>query len=691
MLSKKTLSEKVMVLGLDGLDPSLVRKYVNMGELPNFKKYIEKGSARKDLKMLGANPPVTPAQWTTLSTGAFPMTHGITEFYILEEELDQLGYSMDSKNCMAEQIWNCFVEDDKKALVFHWPGCSWPPTSDSPNLHVVDGMSPGAACMATSTVDQQFLVGASENISEVNFLRHAATGIAAPCIGGDVDKVEDETENDTEGQADPVESYVSPIYENYIINSQEGMNYSAEGAPLDTVQSPIKPAKGWINSPEDAKEFTLLLSKGLIRRVGLILKNKETGKYDKIAIYKSKKEETPIFEADTSKMVSNVVDQAIKNDKVYNCIRNFRVIDIAEDGSALKMYVSEAMDIENDRVWYPQSLFNEVTQQVGFPPCNCMLGAQDKVLMEDCMLENWKVNGNWHANALQYLMDKYDYNLVMTHYHAVDLMVHMAVRYVGIQPDAVEKDRGGWINTTLKPEDAQDIMLKIYQHADEFVGRFLKYLDQGWTILIVSDHALVCPAHVPPMFGDMTGINANLMEELGYTVLLKDKNGERRHKCDWSQTKAVACGSCHIRINLKGRDPHGIVEPEDKYELEEQIITDLYGVRDPVTGKRVIALALRNKDAVLLGLGGPRSGDIIVFTAEGYNYDHTDSLTTTEGLYDTSVGPIFIAAGKGIKENFTTERWIREVDVVPTVAVLGGVRMPTHCEGAPVYQIIKDE
>ena len=101
----------------------------------------------------------------------------------------------------------------------------------------------------------------------------------------------------------------------------------------------------------------------------------------------------------------------------------------------------------------------------------------------------------------------------------------------------------------------------------------------------------------------------------------------------------------HIYINLKGRDPHGIVDPEDKYELEERIMTDLYSLKDEVTGHRRIALALRNKDAILLGLGGPESGDICYWNAEGYNYDHGDSLSTFYGSEDTSASPIFIAAG----------------------------------------------
>ena len=118
-------------------------------------------------------------------------------------------------------------------------------------------------------------------------------------------------------------------------------------------------------------------------------------------------------------------------------------------------------------------------------------------------------------------------------------------------------------------------------------------------------------------------------------------------------------------------------------------MTDLYALRHPETGHRMIALALRNKDAVLLGYGGPNCGDICFWTAEGYNMDHGDSLSTTVGYADTSVGPIFIAAGRGIKCGRETTRIIRQVDVAPTLAFLGGVRVPDECEGAPVYQIME--
>ena len=81
-----------------------------------------------------------------------------------------------------------------------------------------------------------------------------------------------------------------------------------------------------------------------------------------------------------------------------------------------------------------------------------------------------------------------------------------------------------------------------------------------------------------------------------------------------------------------------------------------------------MAVALRNKDAVLLGYGGPECGDICFWIAEGYNLDHGDSLSTTLGIGETSVSPIFCAAGPHFKKNYRTDRIIRQVNVTPTVA-----------------------
>ena len=197
--------------------------------------------------------------------------------------------------------------------------------------------------------------------------------------------------------------------------------------------------------------------------------------------------------------------------------------------------------------------------------------------------------------------------------------------------------------------------------------------------------------NVPPILGEYAGVNTGVMEELGYTVLKKDAEGNRLDEIDWENTRAVQIRSNYIYINLKDRDKHGIVLPTEKYALEEQIISDLYNYRDAATDKRVVGIALRNKDAVLLGTNGSECGDIFFTIEEGFNRLHGDGLTTSQGYFGTSVSPIFIAAGQGIKQNYTTERVIRQVDVTPTISALLGTRFPSQCEGAPIYQILSEE
>lgn len=239
------------------------------------------------------------------------------------------------------------------------------------------------------------------------------------------------------------------------------------------------------------------------------------------------------------------------------------------------------------------------------------------------------------------------------------------------------------------PADKYNQLFKeVYIQTDDYIGKFLHLLDEGWTILIVSDHGQVCPEHDVQLLGDPSGINATIMHELGFTALKTDAEGNLLKEVDWQNTKAVACRANNIYLNLKGKTEHGIVDPADQYELEEEIMTALYGYRDEKTNRRVISLALRNKDAVLLGYGGSECGDICIWLAEGYNRDHGDSLSTFFGHGDTSVSPIFMAAGPGIKVGCVTDRIIRQVDVAPTIAILGGVRMPAQCESAPIYQIL---
>ncbi|MDR1320529.1 MAG: alkaline phosphatase family protein [Gracilibacteraceae bacterium] len=678
MLKRKPATEKLLLLGVDGMDPSLTSKYVAQGKMPNVKKMMERGASGEDLVLLGGHPTVTPPMWTTLATGCYSNVHGITGFWRSSESKtrDYVEYNLDSRLCEAEPLWNVTAEAGLKTLVWHWPGSAWPPTSDSPNLMVVDGTSPGSVGMAVATVDAEFFVGANVEIKELEFTARAASDAVAPCV---VENLELDKPKDVMMESSIAEMDLESGMHVMVLTESQRTTTMTEN-PSDVVRSPIKEPSGWENAPTGSKEFTIMFSKGLIRRPCLVLKN-EKGVYDRVALYKSKKDAEPIVTMETGVMARQVIDEAVKPDgKRYRVNRNIKLLTIEPDGSRLSMWVSAAMDTENDSVWHPKRLFKEVAENIGYPTPTTMLGNQDKLQITDCMLDNWYVTADWQSASILHLIETEKLDVVFSHFHAIDLQTHMFIKHLA------DKDFN-----RLPHEAYEKFIEDVYVQTDYYLGKFVHLLDEGWTLSVFSDHAQVAPKHDIQWLGEISGVNVRLMQELGFTVLKTDAQGNELPEIDWTKTKAIAQREGFIYINLKGRDSTGIVDPADKYELEEEIMTALYGYKDKKTGHRVVSVALRNRDAVLLGQGGPHAGDICYWLAEGYNYDHADCLSTTRGEADTSVSPIFLMAGKGVKQNCVTKRIIRQIDTAPTWAVLAGVRMPAQCEGAPAYQILEQE
>lgn len=122
-----------------------------------------------------------------------------------------------------------------------------------------------------------------------------------------------------------------------ILTSEHDGMFGCTTIPIDIAQSPIKMASGWNNAPKDAKEFTLLLSKGFLRRPCLILKN-EIGIYDHIAIYKNKKAIEPIVVLSIGHMERFIVDESIKNEITYTVNRSMKLLELEPDGSQLKLW-----------------------------------------------------------------------------------------------------------------------------------------------------------------------------------------------------------------------------------------------------------------------------------------------------------------------------------------------------------------
>ncbi|MFO0919252.1 MAG: alkaline phosphatase family protein [Planctomycetaceae bacterium] len=69
--------ERVIVLGVDGMDPNLLRQFLDAGRMPNCKRLIEMGSYSP---LATANPPQSPVAWSNFISGANPGVHGIFDF-----------------------------------------------------------------------------------------------------------------------------------------------------------------------------------------------------------------------------------------------------------------------------------------------------------------------------------------------------------------------------------------------------------------------------------------------------------------------------------------------------------------------------------------------------------------------------------------------------------------------------------
>ena len=690
MLRQKGLTEKVLVLGIDGMDPRFSKAMIEEGNMPNLKKLVEMGAARNDLAMLGAMPTITPPMWATLATGCYPMTHGIIDYNIqVANELDINQEAFFSKFLKTEPLWDITAAAGKKTLLWHWPGGAWPPTSNNPNLMVVDGTSPGGLGNDSIRRDSEIIIIATTKTQKGGVVHNCTTDGHVNCDFSELVAAPSKynynfaDERINKYYPEYLDGMVFQDYKpgkmnvkNVIHYGDAHMTYLADYPQCVSI-SPITEPEGWVNAPADAKEFTIYYKWGKLLRPALILKN--DGVYNQVAVYTSKESAEPLFVLDHDVYAPNCPDTVPYKGVEEQVVRNMRALEIAEDGSYVRMWASNAHSCSDNRVFYPQWIHTELTERFGTAPATSMVSGQDEDLILKCSHEQWKQCAKWQADCMQYMMDDHGVEVIFSHFHGPDLSGHSYMKYL--------KNR-----ETSKVDESvvREWHVNTYKWTDDYIGSFMHYLDDGWTILVVSDHSLICPKHEPNRISDNSGVNVGVMKDLGYTVLKKDENGNEIEEIDWSKTRAIQTRSNSIYVNLKGRNPYGIVDPADKYELEEQIITDLYGYKDKKTGKRIVALALHNKDAVLLGMGGEYAADIIILIHEDYNFDHGDSMSTACGHNDTCVGPIFAAAGSGIKPGYEVKGWICEVDVAPTVAVLLGVDIPVQCEGAPMYQIFTE-
>ena len=70
-------ARKMIVIGVDGLDPDLLTKFMADGKMPNFARLAQQGSFKR---LTTSIPPQSPVAWSNLITGMNAGGHGIFDF-----------------------------------------------------------------------------------------------------------------------------------------------------------------------------------------------------------------------------------------------------------------------------------------------------------------------------------------------------------------------------------------------------------------------------------------------------------------------------------------------------------------------------------------------------------------------------------------------------------------------------------
>ncbi len=133
------------------------------------------------------------------------------------------------------------------------------------------------------------------------------------------------------------------------------------------------------------------------------------------------------------------------------------------------------------------------------------------------------------------------------------------------------------------------VVEQLYREADEIIGYTLDNLEEGARLIIMSDHGF---APWRRAFNLNTWLKDN-----GYLVLRNPRSkNELFTGTDWSQTRAYGVGFNGLYLNLEGREKRGIVTAAERDALLDEIKAKLLAELDPATGTAAITKVYRSDE-----------------------------------------------------------------------------------------------
>lgn len=313
------------------------------------------------------------------------------------------------------------------------------------------------------------------------------------------------------------------------------------------------------------------------------------------------------------------------------------------------------------------------------------------------------------------LMCDYPHDFLMFHFQATDVLQHALWKLVDPTHPRYDPSAAARFGPAFK---------RIYRRIDDYIGQMLDRLTDDTTLLVMSDHGFGPLHHVVNMNlflldqgllrlkrGAWTRLKVNLfragitpasvwhlIERTGLQNYVWQVSKSTRNKVvtkflsfddvDWSRTVAYSLGHVgQLYVNLKGREPEGIVEPADYGAVRHEVTAALQDLRHPQTGEPLVDEVIPG-DRVAHGPYASRSPDLHVvldgYRAITFPLFATDNRIITEQIRGDSGSHrrhgIFIAWGANVKTGETVED-ARIVDLAPTILHLMELPVPEDMDG----------
>ena len=215
---------KVIVIGLDGLEPSIVEPLLRAGALPNLAAIQARGGMAR---IRSTTPAQTPVAWSTFATGTNPGGHGIFDFIRRDPVtyLPDLGLSRyEQKNAFVppaavnlrggRTVWEVLADAGVPSVVLRCP-CTYPPGDVKGRLLAGMGVPDVRGGLGTSTyytTDGDDVPGESEMVVHVERASVVNTHLVGPRHprSGEDTRLDIRVETDPAGDAVTIHSPGEP-------------------------------------------------------------------------------------------------------------------------------------------------------------------------------------------------------------------------------------------------------------------------------------------------------------------------------------------------------------------------------------------------------------------------------------------------------------------------------------------------